>query len=41
MQKLIKILQAIADSKFYGELCIKFENGKPVGTVKKTESVKL
>ena len=39
MDKLREILAILASQKFYGELLIKFEEGK-VKIIKKTESIK-
>ena len=38
--ELNEMLQDLVDEQFYGELLIKFENGRIV-VVKKTESIKL
>jgi hypothetical protein len=40
MRKLIELIQRLIDSRFYGELLLKFEAGKVV-FCKKTESIKL
>lgn len=39
MDKLIKLLKELIDSGFFGELLIKFENGK-VTLVRKTQNIK-
>jgi len=40
MTELIKLIQQLASLKFWGELLIKYENGKIV-LVKKTENIKM
>ena len=40
MEKLIKLIQALIEKKFYGSIEIKMEAGNIV-IVKKTESIKL
>lgn len=40
MKRLIELIWTLIQTQFYGELLIKFENGKIV-LVKKTESIKI
>lgn len=40
MTKIVALLNLLIDSKFYGELLIKFESGKIV-LCRKTENIKL
>jgi hypothetical protein len=40
LRELVKILREILPDKFFGEISIKFENGRIVN-LKKTESVKV
>ena len=40
INKLIDMLEALIDTKFYGSITIKFENGKIV-IVKKEETIKF
>ncbi|MEZ4873464.1 MAG: DUF2292 domain-containing protein [Bdellovibrionales bacterium] len=40
MTKIIELLLSLAEKKFWGEVTIKFQNGKPV-VINKVEQIKL